>query len=326
MQFTTECSSAMGHSFEAFSYDPVNPLGSTKLPSAIAALAVSASSGMIAAAEGGSSARANTGWRRPRHPARGFAVGRHSSARPGSVDSLAFSPSGKQLAVTNSDGTLVVFDLASHTHWSISVANQGGRHAVGLSTWPPRALRRYRTRHRRRRHPQSAQQGFGISGDDRARSRRRQVAGGPIAITIAPGLQRKPRSSLTGPTATRLGYRCFGCRTHLQFIAQPRRPADRHCVIRRPRPVVPSFRSATHGGIANWRARVSSVGSTVEFLDNDHFLFVSNTGFVVIDLSPVALVFRACSVADRNLTRQEFAQYLGTIPYHRTCPQWRAPR
>ena len=33
---------------------------------------------------------------------------------------------------------------------------------------------------------------------------------------------------------------------------------------------------------------------------------------------------RACEVAGRNLTREEWRQNIGDQPYHRTCPQWAA--
>ena len=36
------------------------------------------------------------------------------------------------------------------------------------------------------------------------------------------------------------------------------------------------------------------------------------------------LAERLCSLVSRNLTRDEWAQFLGTRAYHRTCPGWPA--
>jgi WD40 repeat protein len=41
------------------------------------------------------------------------------------------------------------------------------------------------------------------------------------------------------------------------------------------------------------------------------------------DLSVKSWVSRACRIANRNLTQDEWQQYLGDIPYHRTCPSIR---
>jgi WD40 repeat protein len=45
---------------------------------------------------------------------------------------------------------------------------------------------------------------------------------------------------------------------------------------------------------------------------------------VLWDINPDAWQRRACNLAGRNLTRDEWHQYLGTRPYQRTCSQWPA--
>ena len=45
---------------------------------------------------------------------------------------------------------------------------------------------------------------------------------------------------------------------------------------------------------------------------------------VSYDIDRDHLTRLASGTASRNLTRQEWRQYLGTLPYHRTCPQWPA--
>lgn len=38
------------------------------------------------------------------------------------------------------------------------------------------------------------------------------------------------------------------------------------------------------------------------------------------DVDPASLPARACRIANRNLTRQEWHQYLPGEPYQKTCP------
>jgi WD40 repeat protein len=40
------------------------------------------------------------------------------------------------------------------------------------------------------------------------------------------------------------------------------------------------------------------------------------------DVDPVSWIVRACQLAGRNLSRAEWAQYLGDLPYRATCDQW----
>jgi hypothetical protein len=45
---------------------------------------------------------------------------------------------------------------------------------------------------------------------------------------------------------------------------------------------------------------------------------------MVLDLDPSDWQSVACSIAGRNLTQDEWKQYLPGRPYQRTCPQWPA--
>ena len=66
----------------------------------------------------------------------------------------------------------------------------------------------------------------------------------------------------------------------------------------------------------------SYTGGTVRFFpDGKHVLgvFGSGTG-VVWDVDPAAWEAKACSVADRNLTRSEWTAFLGRRSYHKICP------
>jgi WD40 repeat protein len=66
-------------------------------------------------------------------------------------------------------------------------------------------------------------------------------------------------------------------------------------------------------------------GSWVTFLDNNRLAIAGandTSGIVELDRANQAAI--ACQIAGRNLTRSEFTKYLGSIAYHRTCPQWPA--
>jgi hypothetical protein len=45
-----------------------------------------------------------------------------------------------------------------------------------------------------------------------------------------------------------------------------------------------------------------------------------------VDTSPDSWVDRACSIAGRNLTREEWKEYFPNRAYQVSCPQWPAGR
>jgi WD40 repeat protein len=61
----------------------------------------------------------------------------------------------------------------------------------------------------------------------------------------------------------------------------------------------------------------------VSFVDAGNTLVTSSADGSLIfwDLRPSSWEARACELAGRNLTRDEWDQFLGG-DYHRTCPQW----
>ena len=71
-------------------------------------------------------------------------------------------------------------------------------------------------------------------------------------------------------------------------------------------------------------ASTTAYGGTVSFLDNDRLLVLDGNDALVLSLDPKTLVTMACADAGRNLSKQEFSDFLGSEPYHRTCPQWPA--
>jgi hypothetical protein len=59
--------------------------------------------------------------------------------------------------------------------------------------------------------------------------------------------------------------------------------------------------------------------------DNNNLLVYNSPELRVWDLSPASLLQRACRVANRNLTKVEWQQYLPGEPYHKTCPDLPMP-
>jgi WD40 repeat protein len=61
--------------------------------------------------------------------------------------------------------------------------------------------------------------------------------------------------------------------------------------------------------------------------DSDHLLVASDDGRVwTVDTHRKDWFDRACAIAGRNLTRDEWSQYFPSRPYQITCPQWPADR
>jgi WD40 repeat protein len=60
----------------------------------------------------------------------------------------------------------------------------------------------------------------------------------------------------------------------------------------------------------------------VTFVDDDTLVTSSADGSLIFwDLHPSAWEAKACQLAGRNLTRDEWRQFVGG-DYRRTCPQW----
>ena len=62
--------------------------------------------------------------------------------------------------------------------------------------------------------------------------------------------------------------------------------------------------------------------ATVEFQPDGHTLLVAGRDGAVqtLDTRLESWIDRACDVAGRNLTDDEWAEAIGDRPYHETCP------
>jgi hypothetical protein len=65
--------------------------------------------------------------------------------------------------------------------------------------------------------------------------------------------------------------------------------------------------------------------TALAFIDNQRILVAGdNDTTALVSLDPQTLVKTACALVGRNLTHEEFAQYLPYESYHKTCSQWPA--
>jgi WD40 repeat protein len=68
------------------------------------------------------------------------------------------------------------------------------------------------------------------------------------------------------------------------------------------------------------RLLASGSGESPLPLEVSHSTLSHNNTVQLWDVDPVSLARRACQIANRNLTLQEWRQYLGDLPYQKTCP------
>jgi WD40 repeat protein len=66
-----------------------------------------------------------------------------------------------------------------------------------------------------------------------------------------------------------------------------------------------------------------SIGSIEIRPDGKSLISASTDGSLIIwDLDPMSWIQKACQIAGRNFTQEEWAQYFPDEKYRTTCPQW----
>lgn len=83
------------------------------------------------------------------------------------------------------------------------------------------------------------------------------------------------------------------------------------------------FWDVVGSGVMGEPVSTTAIVSALAFSPNGSWLATGNAGDGSVWLWPVTtgdLPARACAVAGRNLTQQEWQQYLGAVPYEKTCP------
>ena len=232
---------------------------------------------------------------------------------------MAFSPSGRQLAVATYDGALVVFDLTGTRRLAFQEqVDSFGGDSVGWTS--DGSLIVY------------AGQGSFATVD--VRTQKVSVQGqGPVTYV-----------GILHPSS-RDGTIAAGAYSGAVHLFRPDGTPSGRPSLPAPGPITDSIISpdgdlvaaaGADGTLSMWSlpdgTRLASglpltegPNATLAFLD-DHRIVVAggNDSFDVVDLEPSVMVGQACSLVGRNLSRSEFSQYLGSEPYHKTCPQWPA--
>jgi WD40 repeat protein len=189
---------------------------------------------------------------------------------------VTYSPDGKTLAVTGRDGTLVVYDLATHRPL----------HTVDV-------------------HPQALiRSAFSPDGKTLA------VAASQGTILIDSATGRRLGEPLAGHHYQVWDVDFSRSGTMLESSSLDGTVILYDLASRQP---IGDPLDAGYG--TPWASTLTPDG---------HTLATSYVqGQVVIwDINPDSWQQRACAEAGRNLTRDEWRQYLGARPYGTTCPQW----
>jgi WD40 repeat protein len=237
---------------------------------------------------------------------------------PNIPQGMAFSPTGDRLAVATYSGDLVVFDLANLHHPAfIERVDVFGGDTVGWTSDGSRIL-------------YAGQSKFATID---VRTHKISAQGESPVIYV--GILRPSSTDGTIATAAYSGY--------VVLLRPDGTPSGRPELLA-DSPITDSIISPAGGLIAAsgedgtltlWSlpdgSRLASdlpltEGATsVAFLDNARLVLAGKNDYLdVVDLDPSVMISQACSLVGRNLTRQEFAEYLGSARYHKTCPQWPA--
>jgi WD40 repeat protein/class 3 adenylate cyclase len=247
---------------------------------------------------------------------RGMFVGHH-----GPVNVTAFSPDGRSVAAGTNDGTVLVWDLATHRPLGAPYQRQGAVYGVAYSPDGKRlavagvggTLVVYDLGTHRPLHTYH----FGIQALIRAAF---SPDGKTLAVAASQGT-----ILIDGATGRPLGEPLAGHRFQvfdLDFSGNGTTLAtsslDGTVIL---------YDVASRQPIGDPLDAGYGVPYASTLTPDGHTLATSyDQGQVVIwDIDPDSWQRRACAAAGRNLTGDEWRQYLGARPYHATCPQWPGP-
>jgi WD40 repeat protein len=238
--------------------------------------------------------------------------------------SLAFSPNGAILAAGMSQGTVVLFDTDSreplgrlHASRVVSIAWSPDGRTLAAGTLDGTVLFFDAEHHRPLGPPLRASEELGPSLE--VRGVVESVAWSPDGRTVAAGIDDGTVALLDYPTRRRVGVplEVGGSGASLAFSPNGDMLAVGNSEdavtlfdVRKRRPVGSPFE--TEGGVLSlaWSP------------DGDTLAAGRTVGRVVlVDVAVESWLNRACAIANRNLTKDEWDQFIGRLrPYRATCP------
>jgi WD40 repeat protein/DNA-binding SARP family transcriptional activator len=247
----------------------------------------------------------------------GLLVGLH-----GPVSFPAFSPDGHILAAGGSDGTVVDWDLATKRPLGTAIQHRGGAiQEVAISpdgktlaaTSLDGSLNIYDLATHRALHTYAVHQGvlLGVAFSPDGKTLALGSSEGIILIAAATG--RALRTPISGQSTAVVFNIAFSRDRHTLATAS----IDGTVTL---------YDIATLQPIGDPLDAGDGGAEAVAFTPDGKTLASSyQQGQVLLwDIDPNSWQQRACATAGRNLTRDEWHQYLGNRPYHKTCTQWPA--
>jgi WD40 repeat protein len=240
-------------------------------------------------------------------------------AHHGPALTTAFSPDGRSVAAGSADGTVLIWDVATHHLRGPPLA--AGGPVYGLAFSPngktlavadtSGTLTLYDLATQRPLHTYNANQSliriaFSPNGKTLA------VAGENGALLIDAATGRPLGEPLTGHSAT-VDDVVFSNNGSTLATAS----LDGTVIL---------YDVASRQPIGNPLDPGYGLAAAMSFPPDDNTLATSyGRGQIVFwNINPDSWQRRACETAGRNLTRDEWRQYLGTRPYQKTCSQWPA--
>jgi WD40 repeat protein len=237
----------------------------------------------------------------------------------GTVDKAAFSPDGSLLAAGGTNGTVLVWDVKSQRRVDIQLTLGGVVFGVAFSpdgrtlvadgadgTLVMYDLPTHRVVHTLHLKPVLVNVAFSPDGHTLAVA----ATGGTFLIDASTGQTIGAPLGVHGSQVSTVAFSRDGSTLAVGNV-------DGTAII---------YEVATRLAIGDpLPSSNGSIGSISITADGQSLAVGHSQGQVVLwDINPASWQQRACATVGRNLTQDEWRQYIGDRPYQKSCPQWPA--